>query len=121
MKKVFSVWMLLLILLISFQQAVIIVLFKLNQATIEQAFCINKNKPELQCHGKCHLKGKLQDAENSRSDVNSLFKNIDMLPISVVKTGAEILLPVYIGNKSMYKETEYSDPYMEVLLPPPKA
>ncbi|WP_163400479.1 hypothetical protein [Flavobacterium fluviatile] len=56
MKKVFSITMIILFLLVSFQQALIIVHFKLNQEQIEQEFCINKSKPELQCHGKCHLK-----------------------------------------------------------------
>jgi hypothetical protein len=29
--------------------------YKLNKAYIAQTLCENKNKPELQCEGKCHL------------------------------------------------------------------
>lgn len=27
----------------------------MNQTEIIMEFCVNKNKPELQCNGKCHL------------------------------------------------------------------
>ena len=33
--------------------------FYANQEQIEEDFCINKDKPELNCHGQCHLKNQL--------------------------------------------------------------
>ena len=64
-QRVFSVFMAFLFLLIVTQRAVIIVHFKLNQKAIEQKFCINKDKPELQCQGLCYLKKELQKTENN--------------------------------------------------------
>ena len=34
--------------------------FYSNQAEIEAKFCENIDKPELNCHGQCHLKKELQ-------------------------------------------------------------
>ncbi len=54
MQKVLSVLLAVLCLLIGFQKALMLVHFKLNQASIEETLCINKNQPELQCHGSCY-------------------------------------------------------------------
>ncbi|MCB0445829.1 MAG: hypothetical protein KDC68_09310 [Gelidibacter sp.] len=37
-----------------------LVYFELNIDTIIQKYCVNKDKPELKCNGKCHLAKQLQ-------------------------------------------------------------
>lgn len=118
MKKVFSFTMTILFLLVSFQQALIVVHFKLNQQNIEKEFCENKAKPELQCHGKCHLKKELEKSEKNDLELNSIFKKIDMLqhqdfefPIHILKM---------INNKVLiYKEFSRFEPCLEIFVPPP--
>lgn len=39
--------------------------FKLHQQMIEEVFCINRSRPELQCKGKCHLMRQYQEEEDS--------------------------------------------------------
>ena|SRR6476661_382566 len=41
--------------------------FELNKTYIAAKLCINKNKPELQCFGKCFLKKKLKQAEEKQA------------------------------------------------------
>ena len=78
MKKFFSITMTILFLLVSFQQALIIVHFKLNQNIIEKEFCVNKAKPKMQCHGQCHLKKELEKSDKN-SDLNDSKKKQDEL------------------------------------------
>lgn len=106
-------------LLIGFQQAIIVVHFKLNRTIIEQRFCINKNKPELQCHGACHLKKQLQETENSGSSSISIYPKIDVFPVSF--TVVEVKNPTTdIQRKtSIHKEPLYTSPYREIFVPPP--
>jgi hypothetical protein len=33
--------------------------FKVNQAQIIEKYCVNKDKPEMECNGHCHLKKEL--------------------------------------------------------------
>lgn len=40
-------------------QTLILGRFYLHRAEIERTLCENKAKPELKCHGKCHLKKQL--------------------------------------------------------------
>jgi hypothetical protein len=40
--------------------------FKVNQEFIAKTLCINRDKPEMQCKGKCHLTKKIaEDKEES--------------------------------------------------------
>lgn len=42
--------------------------FSLNQQEIARMECINKNRPELHCNGKCYLAKQLQKAEQQLDD-----------------------------------------------------
>jgi hypothetical protein len=121
MKKVFSVLMMVLSLLVGFQQAIIVMHFKLNQEAIEQAFCINKNKLELQCHGTCHLKKQLQETGNDDPASTGIYQRVDMLPISVTEFKAKNLAVEIRNNTPIYKEIRYIAPCREIFVPPPIA
>ena len=41
-------------------QATVVVHFYANQESIEKEFCENIDKPEMNCHGQCHLKKQLK-------------------------------------------------------------
>lgn len=119
MKQVFSVLMMVLSLLIGFQQAIIVMHFKLNQEVIEQEFCVNKNNSELQCHGVCHLEKQLQ--KTGRSDAASIgdYQRVDMLPISYREFEVRNLTVEIRNEIPIYKKTYYTDPYREIFVPPP--
>ncbi|WP_338839102.1 hypothetical protein [Flavobacterium ginsenosidimutans] len=120
MKKVFSIAMTILFLLVSFQQALIVVHFKLNQNAIEKEFCENKAKPELQCHGKCHLKKELQENEkNSDLELRSIGKKIDMALISNIEFAVFISKEINSNRASIYKESGLLEPCLEIFVPPP--
>ncbi|WP_270089955.1 hypothetical protein [Sphingobacterium sp. SYP-B4668] len=119
MRSVFCVLMMILSLLIGFQQAIIVVHFKLNQAAIEQQFCVNKDKPQLHCHGICHLKKQLQETENTDTASLNIFQRVDMLPITIFKFEAYKLSIELLCTPSIYKEIPYTDPYLEIFVPPP--
>ncbi|TBV26068.1 hypothetical protein DMZ43_09185 [Meridianimaribacter sp. CL38] len=38
--------------------------YELNIDYIIETYCINKDKPELECNGKCHLATQIQKASN---------------------------------------------------------
>lgn len=51
---------------------------------IYEALCINKDKPKLECHGKCHLSEELEQAENNSKDAPLLEINMRDFPIGFV-------------------------------------
>ena len=40
--------------------------YELNKDYITELFCVNKDKPELKCHGKCHLKKQVESQDKER-------------------------------------------------------
>ena len=81
MKRPLSILLLIVFLLPQFAKVGIFISFKANQDFIAKVLCINKDKPELQCNGKCHLAKELNKTESK--DQNS--------PITVTNK-TEILL-----------------------------
>ncbi len=75
MKKALSISFSALILFASMSNAAIFTAFVLNQDKIEALFCINKAKPAMQCHGKCHLSKQLaanNDKDGEKSPLSQL-------------------------------------------------
>jgi len=49
--------------------------YKINKKYITEFFCINKSKPEMQCHGKCYLKANLVEQEDDKQKPIINFEN----------------------------------------------
>lgn len=43
--------------------------FYINQVDIAELFCINKEKPQLKCDGKCHLSSELSKTETQNDQL----------------------------------------------------
>jgi len=121
MKKGFSALLMILSLLIGFQQTIIVMHFKLNQDALEEKFCINKDQPELQCHGTCYLKRQLQKTESNESAPINIYQKVDMLPISIIKFETKSQTAEIQVKIATYKEILYKEPPLEIFVPPPNA
>lgn len=81
--------------------------YVINYDYISKVLCINKDKPELQCNGKCQLMEKLEKQQND--DFKSLRISMDEYPIGFVN-----LLNLDLKKKFVLKEKEtflYSNNY----------
>ncbi|CAM1345367.1 conserved hypothetical protein [Tenacibaculum amylolyticum] len=56
--------------------------YAINYDYISKILCINKDKPELSCNGKCQLMQKLK--QQQEEDFNSLRINMEEYPIGFV-------------------------------------
>jgi hypothetical protein len=59
----------------TFNKAIALIDFKLNQNYIATTLCENKDKPACCCHGKCFLKKQLQKDEDSDKNKSSNSKD----------------------------------------------
>ncbi len=62
-KRILTISLILLILLQSFSKVWIIISFKINQDYIAKVLCVNRDKPEVLCSGKCVLTKNLKADE----------------------------------------------------------
>ncbi|NSL88884.1 hypothetical protein ECE50_018730 [Chitinophaga sp. Mgbs1] len=63
MKKVSCILLCIIILLQNFSTAMLFISYKIYQAYIAANLCENRDKPQLHCNGKCHLRKQLQQEE----------------------------------------------------------
>lgn len=111
----------LLFMLIIGQQALLIVHFKLNQEVIEKKYCINKDKPQLECHGKCQLKKQLTETEEQNITTLSIYKLINLVPVSLLSM--EIKPPASFWTRKVhsYQGLRLMTINLEIVIPPPMA
>lgn len=57
--------------------------YVLNQDYIAEFLCINKDKPKLQCHGKCHLVKQIEK-QQEKEPLSSLRISLENYPIGFV-------------------------------------
>lgn len=95
-----------------------------NQAEITELFCINKEKPKLECNGKCHLAKELAKVDVEKSE------NPFSEPALQINFEVHSILPQYTvvlnaGLKTIdatyaYTNDETIDQFYTIASPPPK-
>jgi len=120
MQRVLSAIMTLIFLLVLSQRAAIVVHFKLNQEAIAAKFCVNQDKPELHCNGKCYLAKELKET-NKKSESEKIINTKGFDLIFILNETVEIAVPKEIKYKQkiLYLEGKHLTPYIEIIKPPP--
>lgn len=72
LKKIFAILFVILLSLQMGREMILGIWFSINQAEITELFCINKQQPELECHGKCHLKKTLEADSGNATGIPGL-------------------------------------------------
>ena len=65
MNRCIALLLVILLLLPPVSKMLYVVDYSLNKAYIISTYCINQNKPQLACEGKCHLTKQLAKSEHS--------------------------------------------------------
>ena len=96
--------------------------FILNQTSIVELFCVNKDEPEIQCNGSCHLKDQLvqKSNDNERSAPSEFRFEVltAVIPVNVVNKFHWSA----VQNKKFRVElrTNLPDGYLNFETPPPQ-
>ncbi|WP_405266718.1 hypothetical protein [Cellulophaga sp. Ld12] len=96
-----------------------------NYDYISEVLCINKEKPELNCNGKCYLMTKLAE-ESKANDANKktpIENAFSLVYFSVDNStiNSPISITDYIVLPSSYKNNLYSFNFYNNLIKPPIA
>jgi len=52
--------------------------FEMNESYIAKELCVNKNKPELHCNGRCYLMNKLKQAQDKEQKQEHQFQKVQL-------------------------------------------
>ena len=111
------------ILVASVWQATTVIHFYVNQDSIEKEFCENLDKPEMNCHGHCHLKKKLKI--NYLVDINVPRESSPKLGILLFQSfeelnEIEIFEPSQENQTTFFIEKHKGTLFSNSLLDPPE-
>lgn len=93
----------------------------LNQGYIKEVLCINKNKPQLQCNGKCYLTKQLKKQQETPAN-KVLEIAMEKYPIGFVEllklqeNTTEIALS---EKQSFFYNNTYRSTYLTAIFHPP--
>lgn len=103
-----------------FMQLGIVGWYELNKASITQKFCINKDKPQLHCNGKCHLKKQLEQQDKTQNK-DQEKKQTDWV-LFIIPNPAHQLSAISLRNTdhiSLYSNHYHFRQLKRVFHPPP--
>jgi hypothetical protein len=72
LKQILSILLILAFLLPTSSKLWTFISFKINQEYIAQTLCVNKAKPQSNCHGSCHLNKQIKLAEAKEKEANQI-------------------------------------------------
>ncbi len=79
MRYILSIVSIGLILFLPLYKSYLSVYYLINKGFIEKEFCVNKNKPALNCHGKCFLSLRYEKIDKSAASENILFYKLSFI------------------------------------------
>lgn len=82
--------------------------FEINQKYIAAELCVNRNRPELHCNGKCYLMRKLKQAEQKEKAQSENQRPV-LQPGMIVEKLA-FAAPSFIISKSLTAELKFNFP-----------
>lgn len=112
MKKTIALFLCLIVLLPGLTKVLYIYYWNINRDTIEKLFCKNIDKPEMECHGQCHLEETLSKIDNSEEKDKSaplwekLAENLIFTEELISYEFTKTLNEIHLSNPSTYYYSE---------------
>lgn len=129
MRQVVAIFLLFILMFPLAMKMGVIAYFKIEQKEITEKYCVNKDKPEMHCNGKCHLKEQLQKVEEEpleqKSPLNTttIFK-IELLPFCINNTQSLLSSNIYglyhSASYGAYLSPFYLKQYLHSKFHPPE-
>jgi hypothetical protein len=94
----------------SFNKAFIVLDYQLNRDFIAKNLCVNKNRPQMHCNGKCHMmklmkQDEKKDEENPERKMENKF---EVFCPSASYTSFEFYYTVIVINYPVFNENIFS-------------
>ncbi len=121
MKKLTAVFFVLIFAAQSLYTAGFTAWFHINRAYIVKKHCINKNRPQLKCDGKCFLAQKIKEAEKQQEQEQSpgLKEWVEIAPCAVSFIEYNLPLTISLSTDFFdYKNNYHFISEKEIFHPP---
>ena len=122
MKALASILFSFFFLLTTMQQTSFYLLYKLNEKSITEKYCVNKNVVGSCCKGKCHLnktiaKAENEDTKNPFSTLNIKIKEVEVFFSQILKPETAAI-SFHLKHKSNYTSLLLEGFHISLIKPP---
>lgn len=104
------------IILVNAQSYSVFLAFELNKEIIIENLCENRDKPELECDGKCYLFNQMQNQKNGQS--TETFNQLIFL--NLPENVQQFLPPKFPVEKQFFATFTLLNIYFAPVFPPPE-
>ncbi|HTM66007.1 MAG TPA: hypothetical protein VL093_06795 [Flavipsychrobacter sp.] len=94
--------------------------YVMNEQTIADKYCVNKDKPQLHCNGKCHLKKQLDKTGQGTKDQNKVDKTEWTVFILPQKFYAKTFFYPIVKSINISRHNDYSFLFIRSVFHPPQ-
>ena len=121
MKKIISISLLSIMLSYVFNQMGVFAEYVMDIEQFTELYCENKDKPELKCNGKCHLKDQLADNQEEKESKDIHVSPEILLFLAEAKFEVEEGINFYVEeNISYYFNTDLTEGISYAIFHPPQ-
>jgi len=106
------------------KNTILYTIYEYNRASFVEMFCVNKDRPQLNCNGKCKL-AQMQREQNEKR-ANDILKQLQLeivyfSPVNPIRfSDNNLLLPTAKSNLPSYYDLPYSFIYIFKPVKPPE-
>jgi hypothetical protein len=117
--KLFPVIFILLgLLLQNFSKSLIVMEFRVNQSYIAEVLCVNRDKPEMHCDGRCHLKKELDRDTQQEKNNNSGKDKYEVMFVEAIPLFHTTAITDQRVFNAFYKDPSLDTPVSAIFHPP---
>ena len=101
--------------------SLILLNYEVNMSYIIENYCVNTDKPEMKCNGKCHLNKQIKTDSEQKSETPAAESEILTFVLSIEETSAfefKFFERELVQANSLYLEGNYSNPLQSIFHPP---
>jgi len=117
--RIFAYFLLLGVLLQTCSKQLIYTDYLVNKEFIAKVLCVNKDVPQKQCNGKCHLKKQLdQDTKQQEGENQKSKSGMEVVYLSPEKLVFE-MTPLLVTNHYFFYQQNINEPFPVAIFHPP--
>jgi hypothetical protein len=106
------------LLLQNFNQFVIMLEYKINFSYVANVLCENRDKPEMHCNGKCHLRKQLEKDQQQENNGTSGKEKFEVVYIDDLLSFNLASLAPFTRVTAFYQHPALHDPSFSFFRPP---
>ncbi len=94
--------------------------YELNKDYIANVLCINKDKPQLNCHGKCFLSKKIAEAQKKQeANERQIQKDLSQQTMLITEFKIAFFCNDLLTDHPVYSQQYSLTKYTSIFHPPP--